>query len=59
MKSTKRSFPSLVRARAASIQTMRRPLERCLTAYTYYYNHLRGYQPLNNQLLVEQLEDSI
>jgi hypothetical protein len=38
---------------------MRRPLERCLTAYTYYYNHLRGYQPLNNQLLVEQLEDSI
>jgi putative transposase len=33
--------------------------ERWLTAYTHYYNHLRGHQALDNQSPVEHLEDSI
>ena len=33
--------------------------ERWLTAYTYYYNHLRGHQALNDQPPVENLEASI
>jgi putative transposase len=33
--------------------------ERWLTAYTHYYNHLRGHQALDDQPPVGKLEDSI
>jgi putative transposase len=33
--------------------------ERWLTAYTHYYNHLRGHQASNDRPPVEQLGDSI
>lgn len=33
--------------------------ERWLTAYTFYYNHLRSHQALDNHSPIEQLEDSI
>jgi len=34
-------------------------VERWLTAYTHYFNHLRGHQALDDRLPVEQLEESI
>ena len=33
--------------------------ERWLTAYTHYYNHLRGHQALDDRPPVEQPEDPI